>query len=113
MLTSYLIPYYAVLLLLAINGEQEQYFTHPNSVRVGPATGHLFLRHQVGRGHLDRAEFDEDGELVHAYETDQVTRSLVGMWDTNMFRELAPDAGPDAAAAPQLRCNSVVYACRI
>lgn len=103
--------------LFAINGEQEQYFTHPKSVRVDPATGHLFVGHQVGRGRLDLTEFDEDGKLVHAFETDQVPRSLVGMWDMDIFRELSRDAGEDAAAAGPLvesepPCNSVVYACR-
>ena len=99
--------------LFAINGEQEQYFTHPKSVRVDPVTGHLFVGHQVGRGRLDLTEFDEDGKLVHAYETDQVPRSLVGMWDMDIFREFSPDAGQDAAAAAsELPCNSVVYACR-
>ena len=82
-----------------------------------PATGHLFVGHQVGRGRLDLTEFDEDGKLVHAYETDQVPRSLVGMWDMDIFRELSSDSGEEAAAAAaggssETPSNSVVYACR-
>ena len=48
---------------------------------------------------VDLTELDEDGKLVRAYETDQVPRSLVGMWDMDTFRELSPDACEDAAAA--------------
>ena len=84
--------------LFAINGEQV--FTHPKSVRIDQQTGHVFVGHQVGRGRLDLTEFDAGGKLLNAFEADDIPKSLVGMWDMDIFpciqrtpQPPAPDSG--------------------